>query len=289
MDLFKKPSKGLLFALSASSIWACGIVVGRYILKAGENPLNLTAWVSLMTFIPWLFLFQRHVQEFKRLSHKNIVLLAFIGIAASMGINYLQALALANTSAVNFSFLYRTVIIFTIVFAWIFFKEKITRKKILLLVFILGGSYLVTTNGQGFSLSPGDLYTLLMAASAAFISNILIKHTVSKMHTDLSGSVTSIVACLSLLFLATMTHVLRVPQQLFWVFITSVLYFAMIMFRNRAYKIATASFVTMIFALTPFFVTILSFIFLRETLEPVQLIGGLLIVGSAVLVERYKM
>ncbi|KKR30218.1 MAG: hypothetical protein UT62_C0018G0001, partial [Parcubacteria group bacterium GW2011_GWC1_39_8] len=55
-------------------------------------------------------------------------------------------------------------------------------------IIIVFGSYLLTTGGQGLVFGIGDIYTLLMAASAAFIANILIKHTVSKMHPDLSAS-----------------------------------------------------------------------------------------------------
>jgi drug/metabolite transporter (DMT)-like permease len=109
------------------------------------------------------------------------------------------------------------------------------------------------------------------------------------MHPDLSGSVTSIVSCASLVTFAFVTNVFKVPQHFFLIFIASVLYFALIMLRNRAYKVATASFVTMIFALTPLFVAILSFFFLQETLAPIQAVGGLFIVGSTIFAERYKM
>jgi len=128
-----------------------------------------------------------------------------------------------------------------------------------------------------------------MAASAAFISNILVKHTMSKMHPDLSGSVTSIVACVSLVLLANILHVFTIPQHFGFVLLASLCYFTMIMLRNRAYKLATASFVTMVFAITPLFVTILSLVFLNETLSPLQAVGGLVIVGSTFLAEKFKL
>jgi len=109
------------------------------------------------------------------------------------------------------------------------------------------------------------------------------------MHPDLSGAVTSIVACISLVLLANLLHVFTIPQHFGFVVLASLCYFTMIMLRNRAYKLATASFVTMVFAITPLFVTILSLLFLNETLSLVQAVGGLLIVGSTISAERYKL
>lgn len=283
-----KLSKGFIYSFAFSFLWACNIINYRFVLKSGENALNLTLWTSLFTFLPWLFLFRSHFGEYKKLALRNILLLVFIGIASSIGISYLQSLALANTTAVNFSFLYRTIVVFTVVFASIFFKEHITKKKMLLVIFILLGSYLLTTNGQALILSKGDIYTLLMAASAAFIANILIKHTVSKMHPDLSGAVTSIVGTISLFILALGTNILKIPREIYLILLASCTNFIMIMLRNRAYKHASASFVTMIVSLTPLFVSLLSYPLLNERLEPVELVGGLIIVGSTILAEKFK-
>ena len=192
-----KLSKGLIYTVAASFLGACWIVLTRYLLVHGENPLNLSAWIVSLTAIPWLFFLNKHKNEFRSLARHHIFLLIFIGISSSIGINYMQSLALANSPAINFSFLYRTIIIFTVIFAWLFFKEPITKKKLILVASILIGSYLVTTNGQSLRFTQGDLYTLMMAASAAFIANILIKHTISKMHTELSAAATVIVASIA--------------------------------------------------------------------------------------------
>lgn len=282
-------SKGLIFSLSTSILWAIQIIIQRLILNQGENPLNLVLWIYLFSTPLWLILFKRHLKEFKELSKKNKSLLVFIGIAGSIGISFLQSLALKNITAVNFSFLYRTIVVFTIFFAWIFFKEKITKKKLLIVISILVGSYLLSTKGEGLRLGIGDIYTLLMAASAAFIANILTKHTTSKMHPDLSGAVTMLVSFLSLLLISLITSTIRIPNMLFLIFAASLISFFQIRTRNNAYKVATASFVTMIVSLTPLFVSIISIPLLGERLEIIQMIGGALIVSSGFLAEKLKM
>lgn len=288
MKLFSKVSKGLFFAVSSSFLWACSIVNSRHLLSQGEEPLNLTIWIGLAMVIPWLFLFKRHVGAYKALSPKFKLYLVGIGIASSIGINYLQALALANTTAVNFSFLYRTIVIFTIIFAYIFFKEAITVKKWFLTLLILTGSYLLTTGGQVIALTKGDIYTLLMAASAAFVANILIKHTVSRMHPDLSGSAISIVSATALLIFGIVSGTLKLPMNMLMILVGAAFSFTLTMARNRAYKFATASFVTMIFSLTPVFVALLSYPLLGERLSAMEIAGGTIIVGSTFLVEKFK-
>lgn len=288
MKLFSKMSKGLLFSLATSFLWACSIVNIRYLLSQGEQPLNLTTWIGIFLIVPWVFVFRKHVKEYKALTTKFKLYLVGIGIVSSIGINYLQSLALAHTPAVNFSFLYRTIVVFTIIFAYIFFKEKITLKKWILAGIILFGSYLLTTNGKGITLSAGDIYTLLMAASAAFVANILIKHTVSKIHPDLSGASISFASTASLLAFASVSGILRIPGHLQMVVLGALISLCIVMMRNRAYKYATASFVTMIVSVTPVFVALLSYPLLHERLEPIELVGGAMIVGSTFLVERFN-
>ncbi len=214
-------SPKLIFWLATAFTWAVSLVLQRLILTKGENPLNLVLWMNLFILPLWLILFNRHRREFKKLSRKNISLLILIGIATSIGTSYLQSLALKNTTAVNFAFLYRTIVVFTIVFAWAFFKEKITSKKLLIVILILIGSYLLLTKGEGIVLASGDIYSLAAAAAGALISNILIKHTTSKMHPDLSGAATMIVALLSLLILSILTSEITVLRifHLYWLLV----------------------------------------------------------------------
>lgn len=281
-------SKSFLLTVAAAFLGACGIVINRLLLVDGENPLNLVLWIGLFAAIPWLVIFFQRRQEFVALTPRYKWGLVIIGVASSIGIQYLQSLALANTSATNFAFLYRTVTVFTIVFAAIFLKEKITRHKWVLAGLILIGSYLLTAKGQQIILSKGDIYSLLMAASAALIANILIKHTISKMHPDLSGAVVQVVATCSLLTLSLSTKVFYIPQNMGLILLGGVIAFMQIALRNRAYQTASASFVSMMYSLSPLFVALLSYPLLRERLSPIEMIGGVIIIGAAFAAEKFK-
>ncbi len=283
-----KLSKGFIFSVGSSFLWACSIINNRFLLLEGENPLNLALWIGIFVTIPWLFLLFKRRDEYFKLAPRYKWLLVTIGIASSIGIQYLQSLALANTSATNFAFLYRTIIIFTIVFAAVFLKEKITRSKWLLATLILIGTYLLASNGQQIVLTKGDVYTLLMSASAALIANVLIKHTISKMHPDLSGAVTQIIATISLLVLAISMGVLQLPHNYGLIIIGSIISFMAVALRNRAYQHASASFVSMLFSLTPLFVTVLSYPLLHERLSGIEIAGGIIIIGATFATEKLK-
>ncbi len=283
-----KPSKGLIFSLSTSFLWAVSIVNLRFLMNSGGNVINITFWINLVAAIFWIPFFVKHIRSYLKLSKKYKILLVLIALTSTFGINLLQSLALKYSPAANFAFLYRTVVVFTIILAWMFFKEKITRSKVILTAFILVGSYLLIMKGQQFILTKGDIYTLLMAVCGAFVANILIKHTVAKMHPDISASVISLLTVLTLFPVIFVSQSLSVPNNIILILFGGFIAFLQIATRNRAYKIVSASYITMIVSLTPVFVTVMSFFLLGEKLEPIQIVGGLMIVSSGVLAEKLK-
>mgnify|MGYP002335982700 CR=1 FL=1 len=108
------------------------------------------------------------------------------------------------------------------------------------------------------------------------------------MHPDLSGAVTNLVSVATLLVTVLIAGVFALPKNLLLIASGAMLFFFQIKVRNRAYQLASASFVTMIISLTPVFVSVWSWIFLKESLEGIQILGGILIVGSGLLANRLK-
>lgn len=283
-----KLSRQFILGFLASFSWAVFIIIERGLLKNGENPYALLFWIELLSFPLWLILSLRNRKDIKLINTKVIVSLFTIGVFGAIGTNLLEYLALQSTTAINFSLLNRTVIVFTFIFAYFAFHEKITLKKIILSILIIAGSFLLITNGQGIRLMKGDIYTILEAACIAFVNNILIKFTVSKIHPDLSAAVSYYFALIPILLLSYFNQGLNAPKSWFWVICLVVLSIAISQFRNRGYKIATASFMTMMMSFTSVSVAILSLIFLGESISLIQLAGGILIVSSGIMAEKLK-
>lgn len=281
-------SKGFYFTFISAIIWAISIVLLRIILKSGENLYNVFFWVTLIEAPFWLFLFSKKKTETKKLTKNDYYILIGIGIISSAGVTLTEILALTYSTAINYSFLIRTVILFTFIFAYLFLGEKITKKKIILAIILLGGAYLLTTKGQAVSLTRGDFFTLLEAALIALGNNVLGKMATNSMSTSLSASASKLIGFLPSIIIAIYFTQIVFPKTIILICILALLYILLNQFRFNAYKNASASYVTMIFSFTPVFVSFMAIPLLGESMTVVQTIGGILIIMAGILVEKLK-
>src|SRR6185437_10764099 len=89
--------------------------------------------------------------KFKSLKKIPATLLAWILLANAihMGVGTILSNAgLQLTTAINAGFLMQFTTVTIIFFAWLLLREKITLAKIISVVFILMGTFLLITNGQ---------------------------------------------------------------------------------------------------------------------------------------------
>lgn len=281
-------SKKLLFAGAASLTWAVFIILSKYLFIHGENPYTLAFWTTILEIPIWTGITIRNRRELPRIKTKTALLLIIIGLMTSVGIIIVENFAVKYTTAVNYSFLIRLTTVFTIFLAGIFFREKLSNKKIVLVACILLGSYFLTTNGAGIVLHRGDIFTIIEAFMLAFVNNILIKMVVAKIHPDLAGGLIFFVEIIPIILFAIMNNALKAPINWFIVLLLICVDVLNVQTRNRAYQIATASYVTMIMSFTPVLVTIISVFALGERITPIQLVGGAFIVSAGVFAEKLK-
>jgi len=279
---------GFLFAISGSVVWAIAIVLYRIVLSAGENPFNLTFWTTVLAFPYWTALLFKERKSVIKLKRSDYVLLAAMALVSSVGVGLAEVFALQNSPAVNFAFLIRTVTLFTIVFAFVFLREAITKNKLFLMIVLLTGSYLLATGGQSIRFTRGDLFTILEAMLIAFGTNVLGKLSTNRMPANTVSSVRFMMSVLPLIILALANTTVRVPMNMPLVLLITFLDFLLAYLIFQAFKHSTATFMTMIMSFTPVFVALIAFPLLGETLTPVQLVGGGLIVAGGIMVEALK-
>lgn len=279
-------SKGFQFTFLAALAWAVSIVITKIVLGQGENTYNVAFWVTLLTAPYWLFIFSKNLNEFKIKIRKNYLILLGIGLVSTFGFTIVEVFALKYSPAVNFSLLIRSVILFTIVFAYIFLGEKITAKKLIVAFLILSGAFLLTTNGKSISFSAGDIFTLTEAALIAFGNNILGKIAVSRMSANLSASASFLIGLLPIALIAWFNNAVALPKTPLLFLILALASILLIFFRFRAYQHASASYVTMVFSFTPVLVTFMAIPLLGESMSPVQIAGGGLIILGSIAVEK---
>lgn len=277
-----------LLSLSAAFLWACQIVIFRYQITVGENPYTLALWSTAIELPFWSSVLIRKRTEFAKLSLRTVAVFGLIGFGGSIAIGLMENLAIANTTATNFAFLIRTVVLFTILFSALFFKEPITRKKMIMAGTILAGAYFLNIQNGSFNLKLGDIYTLIEAASIAFFTNILVKKLVTRLDPDFTAGATFVAGTI---FLAVVLWIQKTPLLLNNVWLLMLYSLCNVVFariRNRAFQHATSTFVTMIMSFTPVFVLIISSVILGERMTIIQLLGGGLIVLTGFMAEYLK-
>lgn len=281
-------SPGLKFSLLASLSWAVSITLTRTILTTGgENAYTLAYWSTILATPFWGYMLFRNKSEVTTLKRKDVYLFIVMGLVGTVGVSIVQSLALATSSAVNYAFLIRMVTVFTILFAAALLHERITKKKGVLVILILAGAYLLTTQGQSIALSVGDIYTLLQAALLA-VNTILGKIATNRMSANVSAAGKFFASFLPFTLITWYQQGLGTPHAILPVLLLTGVSIVVTTTLFQAFKHATASYVTMIMSFTPVFVSLLAFFFLKESLAPVQLVGGGLIVLAGILVEKLK-
>jgi len=284
-----KISRGFTFALIASISWAIQIIFERLVLKDQTvSGFTVLVWTTIIELPYWIFIASRHTREIRHINAPGGLLLAAIALVSTVGVSITEFFALKYSPAINYSFLIRTVILFTIIGAYVFLGERITKKKIFLAVIILVGSYLLTTNGKRLSLSEGDMFTIAEAILISIGNNVFGRMITKYVHPDVAASLTTILSLFPIILLALWQHAFVIPKYGWMIVLIGILSLFITTFRYKALKESSASFVTMVFSFTPVLVLFLSFCFLGETLSSIQAAGGLLIVASGIGVEKLQ-
>lgn len=147
---------------------------------------------------------------------------------------------------------------------------------------------MLITKGSRLTITLGDSFTLLEAMLIA-LSAVLVKISVGKVGPDISNAISFLFSVLPMILIAFLMKAIYLPGNLILLLISAVLYNILLnYFRYRALKIASATYVTMIFSFTPVLVAFMAVPILGESLLPIQIAGGILIILAGVLVEKLK-
>ncbi|MEK7622734.1 MAG: DMT family transporter [Patescibacteria group bacterium] len=276
------------YTFLAALSWAIAIIIARFIYIGGGNAYNVAFWTTIFSVPFWGIVFLKQKEAAKKITRYDLTILLGMGLISTVGIGITEALALRYSQAINYSFLIRTVILFTFLFAYIFLGEKLTLKKIVLAIVILFGSYLLIAQGQKLVFSAGDIFTLIEAALIALGNTVLGKMAVKRMSPNLSAAAAYLIGVIPLSLIALFNHAVYWPKSIALIILLAGAYIVLTLFRFRAYQYASAAYLTMMYSLTPVFVSLMAMTLLKETMTPIQLLGGGLIVLAGIAVEKLK-
>lgn len=292
-----------LFNVSLFSfLWALQIVVTKLAFQAGVSLGTFLLQESLVNlFVIFLLMLPQGKKNFAGVTKKVFLGLTLAGAVSVAGGGILSNFGIALTTAINAGFLVRFVMVTTILFAWLFLKERLTKSKIIALGIMLIGAYLVSTKGGMLVPHLGDF--LIVGACVCWSIGTVFYKKYLKNHQirPLTMSFVRLVGGLPILaFLMAATSILPWPAKNLFVvdlfngqffgyaFVVGIFDALNTVFAFRTLNLASASYLTMMSSITSVLVALIALIFLQETMIGVQILGGGLIVFAGVITYHLK-
>ena len=289
-----KELKGTILALLTAVISGVSIPLNK-IFVVNLDPLVFTSIRSLIIGAVFLVItrFRReHID--KKINIKYLALIAIIGGAFAF-LLFFDGLKL--TTSGRAAFLHKTMPLYIIVLAFLFLKEKITKKYLYYILLMLIGTAAIyysdiASDPLWFNPSLGDL--LIMGATFLWaIENILAKKVMIKESNFIVSFVRMFFGGVILLSIVLVLGKIEIlmnlnSQQLINIGISTLVLFGYVLFWYWSLKFINVSKASIILLLSPVVSFLIGASFLSEPAPYTQIIGSVLILMGAYLVSNIK-
>ncbi len=281
---------GIVLLVLAAAGYACMPILTKWAFERDIEPLELLTWRFILAAPAiWFILLVHAARRGERLGDVPVLPMLLLGglfaLASLTAFYALQRLPASTYTVLLYT--YPAVVALLLLFV----GEALSRRGWLALALTLVGVALTVPNVVS-ALSRGDTVGLLMALGngSQYALYIVVSSRVLRGRKALlTASALSITGSLLLLLILALFNGLRVPTSgdvwliylgiaLISTVLTNICFYAG-MQRVGAGQAAILS------TLEPVIVLVLAFVILRETMLPIQLVGGALILASAVLLQ----
>ena len=280
--------KGISFAFLTAVISGVSIFINKFAVTGVNSSVftGLKAVIVSLFLISTLFIF-KDFKELKKLTKKDYMKLFFIGLLGGSIPFLLFFKGLQLTTALNASFIHKTMFLWVALLAVIFLKEKLDKRWFIAAVLILAGNILLLriTN---WSFNIGDI--LILSATFFWASeNIISKQVLKKLNarTVALGRMFfgSLVIMVYLAVIGQITQIATISlTNVFWILLTSIFLFFYVSSWYTALKYARASTATSILMFGSVITALLSFIFLEKVFVLSEILGIILIISGSVVI-----
>jgi len=283
-----KISKKLVYVLIFSLLWALSIFFNKVAINNGVRAFPFTIQTTILSLIILFLycLFFRRASLFKT-KMSNFIDLIIIGFI--VGIAYITSFyGLKLSTAINYGFLIKSSLIFTILLAYIFLGEKLKKGKIILLITFALGIYLLSTGGKTLIPGIGDLL-IVSTAFCYSLALIITKPLTKKIHSNIIslgriGFALLVLLAAVIIFKIDFLKIVSLP----YIIIVGTIGAIEIIFLNKTIQVSSASYLTMMSMVVPVITFFLGVVFLQENLNLAQILGAFLIITSGIFVEKLK-
>lgn len=281
------------YAFTFCLAWALLIFVTKKALNLGVEPMPFVIQSNLIALIILtVYIYSARYKEFKKIRLKDFISFFFIGIIETIGF-LTDIFGLRSSTSINYSLLARSSFIFSIVLAYIFLKEGIHRKKLILMAVFIGGIYLVTAGGAKLLPKEGDFLIILSAfcySSSAVVQKPLLKR-ISPIILSWARKLFPLLVYLLASFfiqIGTVKYSAFSLTFLPYILIAGILTLFTTVYVIKTLSVATLSYLTMMVTSVPVMTIILGTLFLGETINFYQFIGGVFIMGSIIAAQKER-
>lgn len=284
----KKKNLALIWMIILIILTAGMILLMKYAFDLGIEPLNFSYQILLASTIYLLvYALIKEPKALLSVDKKSMLFIILIGIIGGAFAYGLSFLGLQQSTAINYSFLSQTTVFFTPILAFFFLKEHLKPHKTALIFLLPFGAYLVSTNGKLIIPKTGDVY-ILLGAIAVSASVVLTKIALRKVPTLTFSMYRALFGGLSLLLFLVLIGKANFEFNWYWIAVVGFVIAAGIYAMNKALEYGSASYMQMMYMSVPVVTAIFAYFILDETMTLVQIIGGVIIIGSGILVHRLK-
>ncbi len=285
------PLKGYLCVTAAAVMWASSGTAGKALFAEGITPFELVqVRVTLSSLLLALFfgLFSRNLFRIRPIDLGYFFILGSIAMAL-VQVTYFYTISKIQVAAAIFiQYLAPIVVAFYSISFW---KERLTTAKLLSLFLSLAGCYLVV-GGYSFQLLHMNRLGILSGLASAFCFAVYTLMGERGMHRYSPWTV----IFYAMLFATCSLHILYRPflyfaaghtlNQWWWMIYISVVGTLMpfgLFFVGVNHIRSTRATITA--TLEPISAGFIAYLFLGESLEPLQILGGALVVAAIVLLQ----
>jgi len=273
--------KADLTLLFVALLWGSTFAVMR--VAAGHGSVFFLNGLRFLLGAMLLLPFAEIRGVFKR---DNLVYVGLAGFALYVAVD-LQQSALVMTTAGNAGFITSLCVVIVPLFLWVFWKERPSQATGMAVLMAIAGGFLLSTAGR-FQIQPGDV--LLFIGSIFWALHVVVVSKVQGRMEAFPFALGQFAVC-GVLNLITGLFVEHPAQADMLALIPAILYTGVVSIaigftlQVVAQKHTPANDAALIISLESVFAVLFGWLFLRESLLPVQITGCILILAAVVLVQ----
>lgn len=285
------PTKGYLCVVAAAIMWASSGVAGKALFAGGITPFELVQVRVTVSTLLLAIAFGLHSRDLFRIRSKDLGYFFLLGGVAMALVQIAYFYAISKIQVAAAVFLEYLAPILVAFFSICFWKERLTFTKFLSLIISLAGCYLVV-GGYNLHLLKMNRVGILCGLSAAlcFAAYTLVGERLMQRYSPWT------VLFYAFLFATFTWHIISPPFQYLWAshslgqwgwllyisVVGTVIPFALFFMGVNHIRSTRASITA---TLEPISAGFFAYFFLGEVLEPLQVVGGAMVVGAIVLLQ----